>query len=88
MSATILDYKNLYYQIQSASFFTKVKETSKTNWNLNNLYTDYRLFKVDIESDNVSVADLSNRIDRLLYDIDIAADDITELNHLCSNNDI
>ena len=88
MSATILDFKNLYYQIQSASFFTKVKETSKTNWNLNNLYTDYRLFKVDIESDNVSVADLSNTINRLLYDIDIAADDITELKNLCSNNNI
>ena len=88
MSATILDLKNLYYQIQSASFFTKVKEASKTDWNLNNLYTDYRLFKMDIESVDVSVADLDNRINRLLYCIDIAADDITELKNLCSDNDI
>ena len=86
MSATILDFKNLYYQIQSASFFTKVKEASKTDWNLNNLYTDYRLFKMDIESVDVSVADLNNRINRLLYCVDIAADDITELKNLCSDN--
>ena len=88
MSATILDFKNLYFQIQSTNLFTKVKSKSKTDWNLNNLYTDYRLFELDFSTVDVSIADLSNKINRLLYDIDITDDDVTELKNLCSDNQI
>lgn len=88
MSATILDFKNLYSQIQSTNLFAKVKSKSKTDWNLNNLYTDYRLFELDFSTVDVSVADLGNKINRLLYDIDITDDDVTELKNLCSDNNI
>lgn len=88
MSSTILDFKNLFTQFQSTNIFTKVKNKSKIDWNLNNIYTDYRLFQIEIESIDVSVADLTNKINRLLYDIDITVDDITELQTLCSDNNI
>jgi len=88
MSSTILDFKNLYIQIQSTNFFTKVKSKSKTDWNLNNIYTDYRLFQLDLETVDASVADLSNKINRLLFDIDINDDDLDELKNLCSDNNI
>lgn len=88
MSSTILDFKNLFTQFQSTNVFTKVKNKSKTDWNLNNIYTDYRLFQIELESVEVSVADLSNKINRLLFDIDIDTDDIIEIQNLCSDNNI
>ena len=88
MSATILDYNNLYSQIKLTDFFTKVKEASKTDWNLNNHYTDYRLFELNIESVDVSIADLTNKINNLLYSIEVSDDDITELKNLCTSNNI
>lgn len=88
MSSTILDFKNLFTQFQSTNIFTKVKNKSKTDWNLNNIYIDFRLFQIELESVDASIADLTNKINRLLFDINIDVNDINELKTLCLGNNI
>jgi hypothetical protein len=86
--ATILDIKNFYIEFQKSNVFLKVVDKSKVNWNLNNNCTEFKLLKLEIESTDYSISNLGNKINNLLFEIDIENNDIDELKNLCAANNI
>lgn len=85
---TILDIRNFYTDFQKSNIFVKVVNKSKANWNLNNNYTEFRLMKMEIESVDYSISNFINKVNNLLFEIDIEDSDIDELKNLCVTNNI